>query len=95
MKGNFKTPVSEPWSSWKDKAHKKDVLKSGIRSSCRGVAETNPTKNHEAAGSIPGLTQWVKDLALLWAVVQVPDTARIWHCCGSGVGRQQQLRLDP
>ena len=21
--------------------------------------------------------------------------ARIWHCCGSGVGQEQQLRLDP
>ena len=25
---------------------------------------TNPTKNHKVAGSIPGLTQWVNDLAL-------------------------------
>ena len=26
----------------------------------------NPARNHEVMGSIPGLAQWAKDLALLW-----------------------------
>ena len=45
------------------------VLSYYCRSSCCGTAETNPTRNQEVAGLIPGLVQWVKDLALPWAVV--------------------------
>ena len=32
---------------------------------CRGAAETNLIGNRKVSGSIPGLTQWVKDLVLL------------------------------
>ena len=69
--------------------------KSKNQSSCHGAVETNPTRNHEVEGSIPALTQWVKDLALPRAVVQVADTAQIWHCCGCGLRWRLQLQFDP
>ena len=55
----------------------------------------NPTGIHEVAGLIPGPAQWFKDLVLPRAMVWVADAARIPCCCGCGVGRQLQLRLDP
>ena len=49
-------------AKWKDK-------KMAWRSSLCGSAEMNLTGIHEDAGSILGLTQWVKDPVLPWVVV--------------------------
>ena len=38
---------------------------------------TNPTRNHEVEGSIPGLARWVKDPVLLWLWCRLAATALI------------------
>ena len=50
---------------------------------------------HKDVGLIPGLARWVQDPALPQAVAYATDVARIWHCCGCGVGWQLQLQTDP
>ena len=60
---------------------------------------TNPTRNHEVEGLIPGLDQWVKDLALLWLWRRPAATAMIrppaWEPpCAMGVALKRQKKTN-
>ena len=52
--------------------HAVDAAKKKKKEGVLVVAQwlTNPTRNHEVEGLIPGLAQWVKDLVLLQATMQ-------------------------
>jgi len=56
---------------------------------------TNPTRNHEVAGSVPGLAQRVKQSGVAVSCGVGRRRGSDPHCCGCGVGQQLQLRFDP
>ena len=80
------------------------------RSSHLGPVLMNPTSTHEDLGSIPDLTQWVKDLALprchldpmlLWLWCRLVTTAPIWplawefpYCRGCGPKKTKKKKKD-
>ena len=55
------------------------ILKFLFGSSHCGTVEMNLTSNHEVSGSIPGLAQRVKDLALLWPAAIAPIQPLAWE----------------
>ena len=56
------TPLLYSGKIIKKKKKKKRIGVSGVPVVAQWL--TNPTRNHEVAGSVPALAQWVKDLVL-------------------------------
>ena len=62
--------------------------------------KTNPTRYREVAGSIPGLAQWIEDLALLWLWCRLAAVAPIrplaWeppYAAGAAPKRQKSKQM--
>ena len=66
-RGSCKDTTSK-WNKYWNNCLKKKGKKNYRSSNC-GSMVTNLTTLHEDVGLIPGLAQWVKDLALQWGVV--------------------------
>ena len=68
---------AEVGGEWEHQSHKYGV---GVPFVARWLR--NPTRNHDVAGSIPGLPQWVKDPALghCYVMGSIPEDA--CHRCG-------------
>ena len=56
--------------------------------------ERNPTRNHEVAGSIPALAQWVNEIHLTLVRMAVIKVSTWSSCCGSAVTKLTSIYED-